>query len=135
MTTQTFTGTLTVLDCSACGMTFGITPDFERRARAQRFTFLCPSGHKQWFPGKTTDDELREARARAERLATGLRAARDQTEAAERSARAYRGHVTRLRNLIARGVCPVAGCRRNFTNVREHMASEHPDFHGHEVQS
>ena len=53
----------------------------------------------------------------------------DQLAAAERSARAYRGHLTRMRNRIAAGVCPVPGCRRTgLTQTLRHIASQHPEW-------
>lgn len=132
MRTQTFIETLTVMTCSVCHMPYGMTTRFESDMRSSRATFYCPIGHRQYFPGKTPEQERDAAREQTRRAYTALTAARDQANAAERSARAYKGHVTRIRNLVAKGICPVAGCRRNFTNVREHMATQHPDFHTHE---
>ena len=116
-----------------CGVAYGLTQRYIDARTKDRAEWRCPNGHPVWFPGKTPEQERDEARADARRARIARAAAEDQADAAERSARAYRGHVTRIRNMVARGICPVAGCRRNFTNVREHMASEHPDFHVHEA--
>ncbi len=135
METQTFTGTLTVFDCAACGMTFGITAEFEKKRRADHRTFYCPSGHTLSYHDKTEVERERDALRR--RLATAERSEefyRNQATLERRRASAQKGQRTRVLNLITKGVCPVAGCRRNFTNVREHMATQHPDFHTHEVQ-
>lgn len=137
--TQTFTRQLVVEDCYRCHVTFGMTAAFRTARLNDHGNFYCPAGHGQHYTGQSEVEVAREERDRALRdrdfARTSRQAARDQAAAAERSARAYRGHATRLRNLIARGVCPVPGCRRNFTNVREHMATEHPDYHQHEEQS
>jgi hypothetical protein len=47
----------------------------------------------------------------------------DQFEGAQASARAYKGHNTRIKNRIKNGVCPF--CNRSFADVRAHMASKH----------
>ena len=116
--------------CYSCAMPFEMPEAFHDRAIADHsITFYCPAGHGQRFSGKTEAQKLQGQLDRAKARETSLR---DQYEAEKRSASAYKGQVTRVRNLVAKGICPVAGCRRNFTNVREHMATQHPDFHTHE---
>lgn len=75
--------------------------------------------------------ELERTRKQLERAETRERAARDQAEAAERSAIAYKGHATRLRKRAAAGVCPC--CTRSFQNLQRHMASQHPTFSGEQA--
>jgi hypothetical protein len=139
MQTQNFTDTLIVETCcqAACGVTFGIQRDHQRRLRQTHDTFYCPNGHGQHYTGQTDAEREKSRREAAERQTRYARAARDaaldQAEAAERTARAYKGHVTRLRNRIANGVCPVPGCRRSFVNVRAHITGQHADWaHEHE---
>lgn len=116
--------------CCNCAMPFQMPEDFRQRAlKDHSISFYCPAGHRQHYTGETREQSLARQLRYAESRETSLR---DQYEAEKRSAAAYRGHVTRIRNLVARGVCPVGGCRRNFTNVREHMATVHPEFHTHE---
>ncbi len=133
----TFTGRLTVLDCARCGIVFAISTDFEQRRRDDHADFYCPSGHANRFYGKSDEEKAKsEAKALREQLrvaASSERFYRDLAAAERRRAAAARGQRTRVLNLIAKGICPVAGCRRNFTNVREHMAAVHPDFHSHEA--
>ena len=133
--TQTYTETLTALTCPrhGCGVVYGLTEGYRHAREKDRQGWHCPNGHTQWFPGQTPEQERDAARRDASAARASRDAARDQAEAAERSARAYKGHVTRIRNMVARGICPVQGCRRNFENVREHMATVHPDYHTHEV--
>jgi len=128
--TLQYTGVLVIEDCYKCHIRFGLPADMQARRIQDHETFWCPSGHPQAYVGKTP---LQKARDEAAELKTDLKyarlardAARDQAEAAHRSAAAHKGHATRLRNLISKGICPC--CRRNFANVREHMASEHPGF-------
>jgi len=130
VSTQTVTTTLTVISCDGCGVTFGISVGFYSARRDDHKTFYCPNGCRRAYSVRSETEQL-QIDLRYARSARD--AARDQATAAERSARAHKGHATRLRNLIARGVCPVPGCRRNFANVRAHMAAEHPNFHLHDV--
>ncbi len=138
MSTQTYIGTLYIQTCchADCGLVFGMPVDFDTARRRDHKTWYCPRGHGQSYTGKSDLEKERERAERAERNAEYLRTSRqaawDQAGAAERSARAYRGHLTRLRNRIAAGVCPVQSCRRNFTNVKAHIASQHPEWaHDH----
>lgn len=136
MITQTYTGTLTVIECCNCHADFGMTQEMYQARRRDHDWFYCPVGHVQHFKGKSDVEAQRERAEKAEQRAAwaNSRAERIQgeREAAERQARAYKGHVTRLRNRIAAGVCPVQSCRRNFANVKAHVESQHPDWaHDH----
>lgn len=93
--------------------------------------FWCPVCGKRNSWSETS--ELAKAKAKVDRLETrvGLaeRATARQREIAlheRRSAAAHKGHLTRVKNRIANGVCPC--CNRSFTPLADHMASEHPDF-------
>lgn len=99
-----------------CGVTFGLTEQFAALRREDHAWWYCPNGHQQHYSGATEASE---------------RFYRDQAALERRRTAAQKGQRTRVLNLIAKGICPVAGCRRNFSNVRDHMASEHPDFHTH----
>jgi hypothetical protein len=129
--TLEYTGTLVVTGCW-CGITVGVPSDLYRKAQNDSsFAIHCPLGHTFVY-SKGEADRQRERAERAEadarRARASATAARDQAAAAHRSAIAYKGHATRLRNRIAAGVCPVAGCRRSFANVRAHIAGQHPDW-------
>jgi hypothetical protein len=129
--TITWSATLTVVDCCNCGILFGVPQDLDKRNRANhRSTFWCPNGHEQHYSGPTEAQKLRDELARTERQRDCARASADagwdQARAAERSASAYKGRVTRLKNRAAAGVCPC--CTRSFENLHRHMESQHPDF-------
>ena len=122
---------LYILDCYTCGVVFAITTEYEGRRRHDGGTFQCPNGHgNAWSESEAERQRKRaETAERALKYARSARdAARDQAAAAERSAVAYRGHLTRLRNKIANGVCPVNDCRRTFVNVLAHISTEHPQW-------
>ncbi|MCA0332294.1 MAG: hypothetical protein LCI03_20715 [Actinobacteria bacterium] len=126
--TITYTGTLVVEECW-CGIQHAVPQslvDEQRRQfnRGQQQTpIYCPLGHPWIRSGESETERERKRRERAEARETALR---DQLEAAERSARAYKGQATRLRNRAAAGVCPC--CTRTFQNLQRHMASQHPTF-------
>lgn len=136
MSTQTFTETLVIEHCCNCGVAFGLSRATYDRRLADHKNFYCPAGHQQHYVGKTEAQQQRERADAAERRARFAREDatfwRERAGDSARSAAAYKGHATRIRNLIAQGICPVPGCRRNFANVRAHIASQHPDWHKHD---
>jgi len=111
--------------CADCGVVFGLDQAFAERRREDGRGFYCPNGHVLSWKKSIDDEALRRRLASAEATNTHLR---DQRDAAERSARAYKGRVTRLKNRVARGVCPC--CNRTFANLADHMAGQHPDYLG-----
>lgn len=123
--TMQYTGVLAVEICCNCGVSFAMPQDMQTRRLNDHRDFYCPAGHPQHYTGKTEEQRLRDRLRSAE---ASEQFYRDQAAFERRSAAAQKGHRTRVLNLISKGICPVAGCRRNFTNVRDHMAGEHPDF-------
>lgn len=58
------------------------------------------------------------------------------TVSTRRQVAARKGQITKMRNRIANGVCPVPGCKRSgFDNVASHIATVHPNFHAHQDES
>lgn len=131
MDTLTFHGQLVVMKCW-CGIRFAIPSQLNDTAREQgNYTLSCPLGHKgDYWPGKSGEQRERDQRERAE---ARVRAMQDQLDASERSRRALRGHLTRIKNRIANGVCPVPGCKRTgLTQTMRHIATKHPQWmHDH----
>lgn len=135
--TLTYTGSLVVTSCW-CGIRLAIPDDLYNMASRKGTSVYCPIGHKFVY-GDTENEQLKAAAAAAERKLANARedarsawanvsVAREQRDHARASAAAYKGHVTRLRNRIADGVCPVDGCRRNFANVKGHIERMHPTW-------
>ena len=121
-----------VLGCVNCGMTFGITSDFERKRREDHQTFYCPVGHPQIFPGQSETDVLREQirreRKRNERIAESRDAARQLAQSERRRAAAAKGQVTKMRNRVARGECPMPACGQSFSDLHAHVTEQHPEL-------
>jgi hypothetical protein len=125
--------TMYVGDCHECGVIYGITTQYEARRREDGKNFYCPNGHRGAFgKGEIAAANARAAAAEAREKSARIRAsaAYDQAQAAHRSASAYRGLVTRMKNKITAGVCPVGNCRRHFDNVQAHVLTEHKDWAG-----
>lgn len=125
-------------DCPKCKEPFAISSELERVLRRSLQTFHCPHGHPMVFSqGPSEEDMLRQERDRLKQDAARkddeirlwqntANRQREEREAAERSARAYKGQATRLKNRAKAGVCPC--CNRTFQNLKRHMDNQHPNF-------
>ncbi|MGH8985209.1 MAG: hypothetical protein ACRDY6_15200 [Acidimicrobiia bacterium] len=130
--------TLVAVNCATCGVLYAIPESFHRSALKYRgdtangWKIVCPFGHEWWYVGETEKQKLRE-QLEAERTRRALAASqRDQARA---DARAQKAAKTRFKNQRDQerqkahaGVCPVAGCRRHFKDLRRHMQSKHPEL-------
>lgn len=112
---------LEVEDCTVCGVWFALPSKVLKERQTKGGSFYCPNGHSLVY----RTPEVERQRKQIDRLRSQVVHEQDQREAAERSAAAYKGHLTKLRKRIDQGVCP--HCKRNFPNVMRHMASQHPD--------
>lgn len=136
-TRLTYSGVLEVTTCW-CGVPHAIPSDLMRQANQTGLAVFCPLGHK-WVVGKTEAQELREKLEAAQRTVIRERnwraSAERDTEAERRSKAAVRGHLTRMRNKVTNGVCPVPSCRRHFDNVQAHLAGEHAGWlEAHDIE-
>lgn len=109
--------------CARCGLVFGVPGEWNKAKRANHERFYCPDGHPLSYHGKSEAEKLREENELLERKARMLTNSLNVTE---RQRRAQKGHVTRLKNRIAKGVCPC--CNRQFKNLHDHMETKHPDW-------
>jgi predicted RNA-binding Zn-ribbon protein involved in translation (DUF1610 family) len=129
-----FTESLVVHDCPECGVIFAITADYNERRKADGALFRCPNGHQMGYDGdderkrRELEEKLRQEKANAEFWRKQNRISQGRAEHEARSAAAYKGHLTRMRNRVANGVCPKGGCKRSFTNLADHVRCEHPEL-------
>ena len=130
MATQTYTGTLVVLDCCECHVDFGVERSMYNHLRRSHESFWCPSGHRQWFTGRSDIEQARKDAADALSDAAYWKSreaeARRREESARHRERAQKAAKTRLKNRVSKGVCPA--CNRSFANLANHMSAQHPDF-------
>lgn len=121
---ETFLHEITLIHtaCCNCGVVFGLPSVIEENRRKTGGNFYCPNGHPMVYKNGEYDKLKRRARdAEAQVIHE-----RDQRQAAERSAAATRGQLTKLKNRVANGVCPC--CHRTFKQLTAHMARKHPDY-------
>ncbi len=128
---QEYVDTLEIIECT-CGVVYGLTEQFIRYRREDHETFYCPHGCRRHYPQESDKEKFKRQRDTARRRAASAEGQatreRETAEYYRRSAAASRGHLTRIKNRIKNGVCPVPGCRRTFQNVLAHMARQHPNF-------
>ena len=120
------------INCHKCNMQFAVSNAFYATALQMKedLTFYCPAGHPQVFvSGESQETKLRRERDRLKQntamLEDSLRHANADRDAARRSASAYKGTATRMKNRAKAGVCPC--CNRTFLNLARHMKSQHTD--------
>lgn len=123
------TVTIEPVACGNCGVWFGVEAKMLAGRRKDGENFWCPRGckiHYGEFENAQLQRQLqaKERALQAERDANAR--ARQQRDHYERSARTYRGHLTRVRKRIGNGVCPC--CQRTFTNLARHMQGQHPHY-------
>lgn len=114
---------LNALDCASCGVIFAITDEFEDQRRGDGRSFHCPNGHSMSY-GSGDKERIRSLETQLRNANGDAMFYRSNMEAAERSLRATKGVVTKLRKRAEAGVCPF-GCRRHFADVQRHVASQH----------
>ena len=115
--------------CCVCGIEFGVPKTYDDKRRLDGESFYCPGGHSLSYGEGETEKLRRERNQLKQRIAEKDDIIIEEQAArhnAERSASAYKGRVTRIKNRIGKGVCPC--CNRSFENLQRHMASKHPDY-------
>lgn len=81
----------TVITCCNCGIHFAVPSDFKNKRVNDHDTFYCPSGHSQYFPGKTQCELTKE---RNQELRNDLDDALYRIGKLEGSRRALKAHLT-----------------------------------------
>ena len=113
-----YTETLIVTHCW-CGIAFAIPNNlYDWMHRREGSSCYCPIGHTLVFSNTLQEQN--------DKLKQRVQATRDLLEAEERSHRATKGQVTRMRKRESAGVCPC--CNRSFQNVARHMSTKHPEY-------
>jgi septal ring factor EnvC (AmiA/AmiB activator) len=117
------------LNCSTCGITFGVPQGYLDNRRNDKAVFYCPNGHSMSYHESEADllrrerDRLKQQQARLEEENAAVRLAldfaRDRMQHAEAANK-------RLKKRSSAGTCPC--CSRTFANMAEHMKRQHPAF-------
>lgn len=127
------TADLDVKHCPICGVLYAVDSVLMDCHDRDGTSWHYPNGHSLHFtkPKAVREKERADAaEARARSAEDTARFWRQRDKDTRRSLAATKGHLTRMRNRIAQGVCPVQGCKRSgFSNVMRHIASKHPEWH------
>lgn len=133
MSTQTFIGTLVVMECGECHVHFGMTTEMNQRKLNDGTSWYCPNGHGCVYG----ESEIQKLEKEVERIKANEQWEREAKERAYQREKvlthrmaAHKGVAKRLKNRIANGVCPC--CKRTFQNLMYHMHNQHPDWKKHE---
>lgn len=124
MLTVDITETVIATDCCECGFTIWMPVGFMRQRKRDHRLFHCTSCGQDQYWAQESDIE-RERRLRSAAV-DQLNTVRQQRDHIERRRRGEKAAKTRIKNRIARGVCPC--CNRTFANLAKHMAGQHPDY-------
>ena len=113
--------------CVACGVTFGLTGDYQKRRQWDHKTFYCPNGHGQLYPAKNEAEKLaEELEHERRRRIDEVEAAKVRANFAEAAKKKAESELARISKRAHAGVCPC--CKRTFTNVARHMQTKHKDL-------
>lgn len=115
--------------CGPCGGVYALSKRFVEHKRERGGFWNCPYCKGSWgYP--EGGSEVQKLRNRLESMESSRdfwkkerECERERVKAECRKAAAARGQVTRIKNRIKNGVCPL--CNRTFPNLARHMASKH----------
>lgn len=114
---------LATVACGECGGTYAISERYRQQKEDERGFWHCPYCQVSWGYGEgkvqRLEKQLAQERARSDQ-------ARARAKEFERSMQATKGHLTRLKQRVANGVCPC--CQRQFANLAQHMRNQHPEY-------
>lgn len=117
---------MTLCQCGTCGVHFAV-PQVMYDTKSEEGGFItCPNGDARGWKIGSLRDQLRDAERARDRAKQDVAYWQDQHASAERSANAYKGHLTRTKRRVHNGVCPC--CKRHFKNLELHMKNKHPDY-------
>lgn len=124
------TAELTTIHCGKCGGIYAIAKKYRRHKYERGGFWNCPYCQCSWGYGDSEIKNVKEQLAAKERELESERKrkewAQQDARIAERRRRALKAVITKTKNRIGHGVCPC--CRRNFDNLRRHMATKHPAY-------
>lgn len=114
----------TTIDCIYCDFVFAVPKTADEKWQNNHTTFYCPKCRgNMHYSDKPETERLEKDLAYYKSKNASLR---ESNEFYQNSARAYKGHHTRVKNRVKNGVCPC--CNRTFKDLQRHMKSKHPDF-------
>ncbi len=124
---------MVTISCCSCGVPYAIPQILKSHLQDSQNTFYCPNGHPQVYTESTGTRLRRQLEKQKEQEQENIKRLTEEAEI-------WRGHwqtsvnekkkisrkLKATEKRIANGTCPC--CQRTFTNMQEHMESQHPDF-------
>lgn len=120
---------LTTICCGECGIEFAVPESWRAAREGDGRTFYCPNGHNRVYRETVADKLRRERDLLKQQLAQKddeIKWQKDQRQASEKRVSAAKGQITKLKKRAKAGTCPC--CKRTFSNMAEHMRTQHPKF-------
>ena len=114
---------LTRVSCGECGGVYAINSRYHEQKREQGGFWNCPYCRCGWGFGESDNDRLKKQLKNTQKQ---LEWAQQDVKNAENRERGQKAAKTRIKNRIAKGVCPC--CNRSFANLQKHMQTKHPDY-------
>lgn len=118
-----------VIYCYECKIPFAVPAVIRADWQQNGENFYCPNGHIQHY----TESDVQRLNKKLKREQEQLELERKRTQWAQQAARnaenrrrAEKAAKTRIKNRVAKGVCPC--CNRSFPNLHRHMETKHPDY-------
>lgn len=119
--------TLVVEICGVCQCMFAMPKSMQEDSRNTGDWFWCPKGHRIHYMETTVqklEKEIQQERQQKDQIQAELWEQQEIRKSAERSLKATKGVITRVKNRVSKGICPC--CNRHFDNLCRHMKSKHP---------
>ena len=120
---------LTTILCGECGGTYAIMESVRANAQKHRQSWTCPYCEVSWgfeYLKQKDRNEVERAKLLQAQAEESARRAWNEAKHQANVARAHKGHLTRVKNRVSKGVCPC--CKRTFENLARHIANKHPDY-------
>lgn len=125
-----FTVELTTINCGECGGTYAINERYRQQKATEGGYWNCPYCRCGWGYGESENarlkKELDQERKRKEWAQQEARNANQKAEHERRVGLGYKGALVKTKKRIGKGTCPC--CKRHFSNVERHMATQHPEY-------
>lgn len=123
------------ITCGGCGVQYAHTKAFNDQKKKDHTGWTCPNGCNRAYLSESNEEKLQRQLNQANQnrayLEDRIREEQAGREAAQHQARAYKGHTTRIKNRVSKGVCPC--CNRSFSNLARHMESQHKGYNAEEI--
>lgn len=108
--------------CGVCHIPFYLPDSKYKKCLDSGTDFFCPNGHSLVFTDSELQKEIKRRKWAEENRDYYMRKANDE----ERSHRATKGHLTKVKKRVKEGVCPC--CNRTFRQLSNHMKTKHPNY-------